>query len=392
MTSLAYFLVAAPVVLFLYAYVGYPVLLRLVGSLRPHLQPVAFPKEWPTISITVPAYNEEAQIRANLESLLQIDYPPEKRQILVVSDASTDRTDEIVAEYEDRGVELLRLPERTGKDGAEIAAFPYLRGDIIVNTDASIRIHPGSLKPLIACFSDPAVGLASGRDVSIGTAAEQANAGESGYVGYEMWVRRQETRVGGIVGASGCFYAIRRQLHATPLPTGLSRDFASAMLTREQGYRAVSVDEAICSVPRTSSLRREYRRKVRTMTRGMQALLYKRHLMNPFRYGVFAWMLFSHKLCRWLVPWAMLIAFLALGVLSATEVWARWLMAGVGLGLIAAALGWMWQDVQPPPRLLAIPAFGVASNLAVLHAWVRLMRGELNPMWEPTRREVTAVQ
>ena len=123
-----------------------------------------------------------------------LDYPAERRQILIVSDASTDGTDEIVAEYADRGIELVRQPTRAGKTAAENAARSALRGDIIVNTDASIRIHPHSLKPLIAAFSDPSVGVASGRDVSVARLDDDSNVGESGYVDYEMRIRALETR------------------------------------------------------------------------------------------------------------------------------------------------------------------------------------------------------
>src|SRR5690606_18334018 len=191
-------LVALPLLLGVYAYAGYPALLWLLQRTRRE-RPVAEPEEWPRISITVPAYNEEAQIRGTIESLLRLDYPADRRQILIVSDASTDRTDDIVREYADRGVELLRMPERRGKGAAENAAAQRLTGEIIVNTDASIRIAPDALKPLIARFTDPRVGLASGRDVSVAHVEEDANRGESGYVGYEMWVRKLETRIDGIV-------------------------------------------------------------------------------------------------------------------------------------------------------------------------------------------------
>src|SRR5207245_7635393 len=132
------------------------------------------------------------------------------------------------------------------------------------------------------------------------------------YVGYELWVRDLETSLSGIVGASGCLYAIRRQLQMHTMPDGLSRDFGSALVAREHGYRAVSVPAAVCYVPRSNSLRREYRRKVRTMARGLRTLWHKRSLLSPRRHGVFAWMLWSHKVCRWLTPWMGLIAAAAL--------------------------------------------------------------------------------
>lgn len=388
--QLSHAVLGCALLLVVYAYAGYPLLLLGLARARRRPSPAPALREWPRISITVPAYNEEAEIGAALECLLRTDYPPDRRQILVVSDASTDRTDEVVRSFAGRGVELLRLPERRGKTAAEAAAAPRLTGEIVVNTDASIRIPPGSLKTLVAPFGDPGVGLASGRDVSVARAGTEANIGESRYVGYEMWVRSLETRVAGIVGASGCFYAIRTHLHRAPLPDALSRDFAAALVTRENGLRAVSVSEAVCMVPRTGSLRREYRRKVRTMTRGMETLFHKRALLSPVRYGVFSWMLMSHKVCRWAVPWALAAGVLSLGILAAGEVWARVVLGTVVTGGAVALLALAWPEGRPLPRPVALPAYLVMGNLAALHATLKALHRDRNATWEPTRRHAPA--
>jgi cellulose synthase/poly-beta-1,6-N-acetylglucosamine synthase-like glycosyltransferase len=386
--SVGVIVVLAGAVFGLYTYVGYPVLLWVLGSFGGRSGTV--PKEvreWPRVSLSVPAFNEEKQIGGSIRSLLDLDYPRDKLQILVVSDASTDGTDEIVRSFADEGVELLRMHDRGGKTRAENAAVERLRGEIIVNTDASIRLAPGALRPLIAAFQDPMVGVASGRDVSVGSSRAHGNVGESGYVGYEMAVRDLETRVSGIVGASGSFYAIRRELHSTPLPPFLSRDFVGVLAARENGYRAVSVPEAVCFVPRTASLKSEFRRKVRTIARGMRAVVFKRHLLNPFRFGVFAWMLFSHKVCRWALPWMAVLVLLALGVLSVQRPWALGLF-GLGIVMLAlAGIGWALSDRFAIPRVLSIPAFLVAGNLAAMAAFVHLFKGNSVGTWEPTRRE-----
>jgi cellulose synthase/poly-beta-1,6-N-acetylglucosamine synthase-like glycosyltransferase len=370
----------------LYTYLGYPAILKLLNLVSHTRRSRRASSAFPRISIALPVYNEADVIASTLERILALDYPADRRQILVVSDASNDRTDEIVSRFADRGVELLRLPRRQGKTAAENAARPHLTGEIIVNTDASVRIHSAAVRHLVAAFGDPSVGLASGRDVSVANLDTPANAGEQAYVGYEMWVRDLETKVYGIVGASGCLYAIRAGLHMGHVPDALSRDFAAALTTREHGLRAVSVPEAMCFVPRGASLRQEYRRKVRTITRGLGTLAYKRALLNPFRYGTFAWMLFSHKVCRWLVPWALLVLLAALGILASTSGWARGaLAAGGALGLLAG-IGWLWPEGVPLPRPLALAAYFVAGNAAVLRAWLRVLSGRLAPVWEPTRR------
>ncbi|MEP6572540.1 MAG: glycosyltransferase family 2 protein [Gemmatimonadota bacterium] len=386
MTTLEYVLVGLPIALFAYAYFGYPLLLRLLGTFRPAPAPVGDPLEWPMISITVPAYNEEAAIRRTIESLLQLPYPPERRQILIISDASTDRTDDIVREFADQGIELLRMPVRGGKTAAENAAGAHLRGSIVVNTDATIKILPGALKALIRVFQDPTIGVASGRDLSVGNVTVEGNQGESGYVGYEMWLRSLETRMGSIVGASGCLYAIRRTLHETLFPEALSRDFACALIAKENGFRAVSVEDAVCLVPRTVSLKKEYSRKVRTMARGLDTLWYKRYLMNPLRYGYFAWALISHKLCRWLVFPAIPVGFVGLILIAGHSNFGRGLLAMALAGLAVGVIGMRWPEGKPVPRIVALFGFALGATVAALIAWSKALRGERNPIWEPTRR------
>ncbi len=386
-TTFATFVVWGALALALYTYAGYPALLWLVGRMRRTSLPDGHPSAWPTVSITVPAYNEGPQMRDLLASLLALDYPRDRLQLLVVSDASSDGTDDIVREYADRGIELLRMPERGGKTRAENAASELLRGEIIVNTDASIRIEPDSLKRLVSVFADERIGLASGRDVSVAPGQRTANLSESGYVGYEMAIRDLETGAGGIIGASGCFYAIRADIHRIPLPDALSRDFASALRTHATGYRAVSVPDAVCLVPRTGSLRREYRRKVRTIMRGMETLWHERALLNPFRHPVFAFKLFSHKVCRWLLPWAALAAFLALGVLAlGGATWALVLFLPGVVGLLVAWVGWVIEARGASRSLLTLPAFVLAANVAAAHALVRALWGHSDATWEPTRR------
>jgi len=384
-TALLWVAFDAALAVCVYAYVGYPAALKAWSLFRRAPRPPQLLSNWPHISIALPVHNEVEVVADTLEGLLALDYPADRRQILVVSDASTDGTDEVVSRFESRGVELLRLPERQGKTAAENAARRHLTGEIIINTDASVRVHPQAVKHLVAALGDRSVGVASARDVSVANLDQMANAGEGAYVGYEMWVRDLETRVDGIVGASGCLYAIRADLHMGHVPDGLSRDFAAALTARAHGRRAVSVPAALCFVPRAASLHQEYRRKVRTVTRGLFTLAYKRALLNPRRYGPFAWMLFSHKVCRWLVPWALLVLLAALAALSFGSGWARVALGASGVLAVLAAVGWLWPEGKMP-RVLALPVYVAAGNAAVLHAWLRVLTGRLAPVWEPTRR------
>jgi glycosyltransferase involved in cell wall biosynthesis len=383
--ALAILIAAAPIVTALYAYVAYPVIMLAVPRRRVRADSAVKNDDWATVTITVPVYNAVSSIRTTLERLLELDYPRDRLQLLVLSDASNDGTDDVVRELAERGVELMRAPSRRGKTAAENAAVTVARGDIIVNVDATVLVPPGSLKRLIRAFDDPTVGVASGRDVSVGAADEHGAGAESGYTSYEMWVRDLETRAGSIVGASGCFFGIRRRIRGSPLPDGLSWDFASTLVARQQGYRSVSVSDAVCIVPRTGEIRFELRRKSRTMARGLSTLFHFRALMNPFRYERFALMLISHKLLRW-VPYLLApVAVVALGVLAVQNSIAAVLLAIVAVGVLTGAA--VIRYARPITfKPLALAGFAVAAFCAGFLAWCDALRGTRMVTWEPTPR------
>lgn len=406
----------------LYAYFGYPLLLWAHRSVRKRQPAVRKPlagdsatagapspsqQDWPRISITLPAYNAQATLRPVLEGLTRVDYPRDRRQILVVSDGSTDGTDDLVREFAPQGVELLRIEGRLGKTEIENRAMDALTGDIIINTDASVTVDAAAIKHLVAALGDPAIGVASGRDISVASVGATGHGGEAAYVGYEMWIRELETDVDAIVGSSGCLYAIRAPLHRRKLPGHLSRDFSSALWAKLNGVRAVTVNDAICYVPRAASMRIEYRRKIRTMSRGIQTLFHHGTLLNPLRYGLFAWLLWSHKLIRWLVPWCLALGAVAVVALfaltwisggaadarvlgrvpvSALRPWSAASLLALLAGLGLAAVGWWWPRNGRPPRLASMAAFFVSGTVAGIIAWTRALGDRRAPVWEPTPR------
>jgi cellulose synthase/poly-beta-1,6-N-acetylglucosamine synthase-like glycosyltransferase len=377
-------LAAAPLVIAVYAYVGYPALLWLIAASRRRRTPEPG-TAWPSLTITVPVYNAAANIRATLDRLLEVDYPREQLQLLVISDASSDGTDEIVKEYASRGVELLRLPMRKGKTTAENVAVSVARGELIVNVDGTVLVPRESLKPLVRVFDDPTIGVASSRDVSVSEAGRDGVRAESQYVGYEMWVRDLETRVGSIVGASGCFYAIRKCVHEKPLRGDLSWDFASVLVARQQGYRSVSVPLATCMIPRTTQLRTEMTRKVRTMARGLNTLFHLRSLMNPIKYGSFAFMLISHKLLRWLPYLLAPVALLALALLATQNTVALGFFAVTTFGLVVGAVA-VKRPGLTAVKPFAVAGFAVAAFTAGVMAWRAAIRQKRMATWDPTPR------
>ncbi|HKR09494.1 MAG TPA: glycosyltransferase [Gemmatimonadaceae bacterium] len=388
MSMLLALVAVAPIAVAIIAYAIYPAALWVVTLRRKDTGAGVQPKTWPTLTITVPVYNAASSIELTLSALLALDYPKDRLQILVISDASNDGTDAIVQSFADRGVELLRMPVRRGKTVAENAALSVSRGDILVNVDSTILVPPDSLKKLIAPFADPTIGVASGRDVSVGDQNKTATHAESRYVGYEMWVRDLETRAGSIVGASGCFYAARRSIHEANLPAGLSWDFASALNAQAERYRSISVREAICYVPRTAQIRTELKRKARTMARGLSTLFYYRELMNPRQHGWFAVALICHKLLRWIPYLLAPAAYIALGTLAAFDPVAMSLFVLVTIGVLLGITGIRWRR-RAAPRVIALAGFLLAVFSAGFLAWYYALLDEPLATWEPTTRPQT---
>jgi cellulose synthase/poly-beta-1,6-N-acetylglucosamine synthase-like glycosyltransferase len=366
-----------------YPYAGYPLLLAL---LRPVLgRSVRRGPGEPPLSFVISAYNEAANMQRKLENTLAIDYPRERLQILVVSDASTDATDAIAASFAARGVELERLPVRSGKAACQNTALSRVTGEILVFSDARILVAPGSLRAMAANFADPTVGCVSSRDEIVNEKGEpDPGAGEGFYVRYEMALRSAEAEIGSLVGASGSFYAVRRAL-AGPSPLGLERDFLTPLRVAAAGFRTVHEPEAVGAYGTLAAPEAEFRRKVRTVMRGMSVLFHMRMLLDPFRFPRFAWQLWSHKILRWTVPFFLITLFVSSAVLAARG-GLYTLAFGAQAAIYALALVAMANRRLETLLVFRLPLFFANVNLSILVAWIRYLSGSRQVTWEPSRR------
>lgn len=366
-----------------YPYAGYPLLLVL---LRPLIgRPVRREACEPAVSFVISAYNEARNMDRKLANTLALDYPREKLQILVVSDASTDATDAIVADHETDGVELIRLPERAGKAACQNAALARVTADILVFSDARIIVVPGALRAIVANFADPTVGCVSSQDEIVDAEGRpDRSAGEGFYVRYEMALRRAEANLGSLVGASGSFYAVRRSL-AGPSPPGLERDFLTPLRVAAAGFRTVHEPEAVAAYSTLAEPAAEFRRKVRTVLRGMTVLFHMRTLLNPLRFPRAAWQLWSHKILRWTVPFFLITLFgSAVALAPQGGVYVAAIAAQLAIYLLALAA---FIDRRLEALLVfRLPLFFANVNLSILVAWIRYLRGSRQVTWEPSRR------
>ena len=364
----------------IYAYFGYPLLLaaigRLVGRRRLPLADETQPP--PTVSMIVPIHNEEARIARKVANTAALRYPSGRLRVIFVSDGSTDRTVEIVRSLLTADMEVVELPRRQGKAAALNAGLARATNDVVVFSDAAIALQPDALLRVVGPFADPKVGCVSGED-RIGEAA-----GEGLYGRYELFLRRLESRVHSIVGASGSFYAQRRAL-CDRFPEGMAPDFLSVVRTVERGYRAVAEPEAIGSMTSVQEPRHEFERKVRTAIRGMTTLFAHARLLNPVRHGLFAFALFSHKVMRWAVPFFLLIALVSpLWLLDSPLYLAAFVaqVAFYGVALLAFR-GWCHLHVWMPGR---VALYFSSVNAAILAAWIQYGRGVRQEIWTPSAR------
>lgn len=364
----------------LFAYFGYPATLWLAGCVRG--RDVRRAMIEPSVTFIVTVHNEEARIEGKLGNTLGLDYPKARLQILVASDGSTDRTPDIVRSYRSRGVVLLEMPERRGKEYAQKEAVESATGEVIVFSDVATALEAGGLRQLVASFADPTVGCVSSEDRLLGRDGKPS--GEGLYVRYEMWLRALESRAGSLVGLSGSLFAARREV-CRDFSGEMQSDFRTVLNSVRMGLRGVSDPLALGLYQDAADPKREWDRKIRTVVRGLTVFFRHLELLNTFRYGLFSYQLFCHKLLRWSVPLFLILALAS----NLALVHGPWLY-GVLLLLQGALYGFGILGLLSPKLqdtiLVKVPAYFLAVNASILLAWWQYLCGRRIVTWTPTRR------
>ena len=372
----------AAAVLLAQTYFLYPLWLLLLARLRPARRSApAWPQVWPTVSLVVAAHDEAGCIDEKLRNTLALDYPPERLEVLIGSDGSTDGTDAIVRAHPDPRVHLSAAP-RAGKTTVLNRCIPAARGDIVVLSDANTRIEPGALKALVRHFEDPEVGAVCGRLQLYNPTRSEYE--ESAYWRYESWLKELEGRQGAVVGANGGLYAIRRGLFSPLPPSTIVDDFVIALRLLDQRYRVLYEPAALASEETTEDYGREFGRRARIAAGNFQSLGLVPGLLSPFR-GFPAFAFWSHKVLRWCAPALMLVA-LAANVALLDEPFYRFTMAAqVGFyGL--AVLGSQAVGPSLVRRTAGIAYYFVTMNLAIAVGFWRFLRNSQGAAWERTAR------
>ncbi|MAM88065.1 MAG: glycosyl transferase [unclassified Hahellaceae] len=334
----------------------------------------------PSVSMVITAHNEESKIAQKIENSLALDKTGVDFELIVASDFSTDGTDAIVESYASQGVRLVRADQHLGKEYAQLCAIKASLGEIIVFSDVATELPADSLQKLLPYFADGEVGAISSEDRFISSSGEVA--GEGAYVKYEMWLRSLESRVAGLVGLSGSFFAARRSI-CDQWDIQSPSDFNTALNSARSGLKAISCPDVLGYYPNIKDETKEYKRKLRTAIRGMTALARHPEVLNPGKFGLFSFQVFSHKLMRWAVPWFMLMTFVAnLFLLNKPFYMLTFVLQIAFYGAALAAHN------KPELRKggLKILYFFCQVNLALADAAVQFIKGTRMTTWQPSKR------
>lgn len=389
--SAAIFIFWISLTLVAYAFVGYPILLAALSRLRPRPIHRSTPQDGylPRVSMIIAARNEERDLPAKFQNILKLDYPRDCLEVIVVSDNSTDRTDDIAREWaanapHDLKVIIFRQPKRLGKTAAQNAAVEMSDGEILLFSDATTLYRSEVLRAMIPNFFDPSVGCVAGRLVYVDPTHSNVGSGARSYWGYETFLKRCESRLGSLIGTSGCLYAVRRANYIE-LPHEAGSDFVIATVMAEQGLRTIYEPDAICTEETNRRARPEFQMRVRVMTQTFADLWRHRAMLNPLRSGFYAVQLLSHKVLRYLVPYFLLGIFIASALLAPKSIFYLVFLIAQCSFYLMAAVGWLLERTGARNKLLALPYYFVLANLALVLALCEFARGERYQRWETVR-------
>lgn len=333
----------------------------------------------PRVSMIISVYNEEGVIREKIENALSLDYPKDLFEVVVVSDGSTDRTNEILASINDRRLVLQVYPERNGKTACLNQVVPAAKGDILVFTDANSMFPFDTIRKLTRNFADGRVGLVTGWTKYRKADGEEETTGL--YARLEKAVKYGESLVSSCVGADGAIFAMRKEMYR-PLKDYDINDFVIPLNVVGQGGMVVLDPEVYCIEKPSEGEAKEFRRQVRITNRTLGAIWRNMGFLNPVRYGAFAFFLLSHKLIRFLVPFFFLGTFCVGSVLSANSAFYAVLTTAQVLFVVVGVFGLFDRSYG---RLVQLCSFVLLTIYAQFVGWIRWSTGKSDVIWKPER-------
>lgn len=371
--------------LLVYVYLGYPLLLTLLARFSEAPFP-DYDLPAPSVTLLISAFNESQVIAGKLENAIALEYPRDRLEVMVISDGSDDGTDEIVQQFSARAVRLIRQEPRMGKTAGLNLGVSKASGQILVFSDANAMYQPDAVRRLVRHFSNPKVGYVVGNARYYEKGTESSSAQSEGiYWRLETYLKKKESMFDSVVGGDGAIYAIRRELYSPLLPTDIN-DFLNPLQIISRGYTGVFEPAAVCYEEAAENFGQEYRRKVRIISRSLNALRRIPEVLNPMRNTRHWFLLVSHKVLRWFAPFFMVFCFAASLAL--------WRIPFYKLAAISQAvfyalalIGWKWRPENKFGKVLSLTFYFCMVNLASLVGCVKCFRGDISGKWAPPRQK-----
>lgn len=377
-----------------YTYLGYGIVLYiLVRIKRIFLKEIKTSppaeNEWPDVTLLICAYNEEDVIREKMQNNRLLDYPSGKLHIVFATDGSNDRTNDLLKEYPD--VTILFKPERKGKTAALNRAIPFVKTPLVIFTDANTQLNSQSIKEIVTCFQNPKVGCVAGeKRIIVRTKDGIAAGGEGVYWKYESSLKKWDSELYSAMGAAGELFAIRTELFEPMDLNMLLDDFIMSMLIVKRGYKIAYCKEAYACETGSAELAEEKKRKVRIAAGGLQSIWKLKTLLNPFKYGIVSFQLFSHRFLRWSITPFCLLALIPLNLILTLEVGGivyltLWTLQT--LFYVLATLGYSDEQKGKKNKLTFIPCYFLFMNLNVFGGIKYLIKKKKGTgAWEKAKR------
>lgn len=371
---------AGSFLLLIYIYFLYPICIYILGKL--FQRPIHKRNITPSVTILIAAYNEENYIYSTIKNKLDSDYPSDLLDIIVISDGSTDGTDEIVRAFDNPRVKLLRQESRAGKTSALNMAVPYAKGELLMFSDANSIYTKDTIRCIVKNFDDPSVGYVTGKMIYSNPDGTVVGDGCSAYMKYENLLRRYESAFGSVVGVDGGVDIVRKKYYQTMRPDQLP-DFILPLKVVEQGYRVIYEPEAVLKEQTLKSSKDEYRMRVRVSLRSFCALKDMVHIFNPLKYGIFSWQIFSHKLLRYVAFTFMIFLYISnLFLINDFTVFLLFFYCQ-NLFYLFSLIGYYCEKKGINVKMFYIPYYFSLINLAAGHAFLKFLKGEKQIVWNP---------
>ena len=375
--------VAGIVVVFL----GYPLSLWLLARRRKET-PAESSLE-PTVSMLVAVRNAEACIGEKIENTFALEFPADRLEMVVVSDGSTDGTEAIVKRIADPRVRFIACAEHEGKTEALNRGIRSCTGDLVVFSDADAFLAPDALRKLLRHFRVPAVGGVCGRR-GIRERSSALEAPQSRYIELDSAIKVLESRIGSITSNDGKLYAIRRQLFR-PIAAAVTDDLYVALNVVHQGYRFIFEPEALAFVRLPSrNPAHEIERRKRIVSRSLRGIFLRKELLNPFRFGIYAFGLAINKVARRLLPLFLILLFASTAALSLRLPFMRVVLAaqtGFYLAALVYPLLSRWLRSRRLARAAAMPFYFCVGNYGTLLGLIEFARGRKITKWDPKKTD-----